>query len=70
MSKARLVSNALIAWLQPFSAHLLVPAGLHDAGRAEGVIAVALVDLHLQGRLGMSGVDADDGETALLQLAP
>jgi hypothetical protein len=38
---------------------------LHDAGDAYGIVAVALVDLHSQSRLGVPGVDADDGQPSL-----
>jgi hypothetical protein len=41
---------------------------LHDAGYAYGIVAVALVDLHFQSRLGVPGVDADDGQPQLIQL--
>jgi transposase len=44
-----------------FDANLLVPATLHDPGDAHSIVAIALVDLHLQSRLGMPGIDADDG---------
>jgi hypothetical protein len=40
----------------------LIPSTLHDAGDAHGIVAVALVDLHFQGRLGVPGVDTDDGQ--------
>jgi hypothetical protein len=33
-----------------------------DARNAHGIVTVALVDLHLQSRLRMPGIDADDGE--------
>ena len=53
-----------------FDADLLVPSTLHNASDAHGVVAVALVDLHLQSRLGMPGIDADDGQPHLIQLGP
>jgi hypothetical protein len=46
-----------------FDAHLLVPSTLHDACYARSVVTVALVDLHLQGRLRVPGIDADDAAT-------
>src|SRR5262249_45388537 len=39
--------------------HLLEPTGLHDAGDAGRIVAVALIDLHLEHRLRMTRVDAD-----------
>ncbi|WP_247455255.1 hypothetical protein [Bradyrhizobium sp. 174] len=42
-------------------ANLLVPTTLHDARNASSVISVAFVDLHLQNRLRMPGVNADNG---------
>jgi hypothetical protein len=47
--------------VEVFDAHLLIPSTLHDAGDAYGIVAVALVDLHFQNGLRVSGVDADDG---------
>src|SRR4029077_9934476 len=38
--------------IEIFDANLLVPSTLHDACDAHGVVAVALVDLHFQSRLG------------------
>jgi len=43
-----------------FDMHLLVPSTLHDAGDASRIVAVVLVVLHLQRRLGMPGINADD----------
>jgi hypothetical protein len=37
---------------------------------AYGVVTVALVDLQLQSRLRMPGIDADDGQPHLIQLGP
>src|SRR5262245_3357651 len=37
-----------------FDAHLLKPAGLHDAGDPGSIIAVALIDLHFEYRLGVA----------------
>src|SRR4030095_5987299 len=42
-----------------FDAHLLKPAGLHDAGDPGSIIAVVLIDLHFEYRLGVARVDAD-----------
>ena len=56
--------------IEIFDANLLVPSTLHDACDAHGVVAVALVDLHSQSRLRMPGIDADDGQTQLIQLGP
>jgi len=44
-----------------FDADLLVPSTLHDARYSYSVVAVALVQLHLQGCLRVPGIDADDG---------
>jgi hypothetical protein len=49
-----------------FDAHLLVPATLHDTRDADSVVAVALVDLHLQCCLRVPGIDADHGQPILL----
>ena len=53
-----------------FDADLLVPSTLHNARNAHGVVTVALVDLHLQSRLRMPGIDADDRQPHLIQLSP
>jgi hypothetical protein len=47
--------------IEIFDADLLVPTTLHDTRYAHSVVSVALVDLHLQNRLRMPGVNADDG---------
>ena len=39
--------------------HLFEPAGLHDTGDPDGIVAVALVDLHLEHGLGVPRVDTD-----------
>ena len=41
-----------------------------DARDAYSVVTVTLVDLHLQRRLRMSGIDADDGQPHSIQLGP
>jgi hypothetical protein len=46
--------------IESFDANLLVLTALHDPCNAEGIIAITLVDLHLQYGLGMSGIDTDD----------
>src|SRR5262245_64470425 len=56
--------------IQPLDANLLVPTALHDPRDAKGVIAIALVDLHPQHRLGVTGIDADDWQSDGLDLAP
>jgi hypothetical protein len=53
-----------------FNADLLVPSTLHDACNAHGVVTIALVDLQLQSRLRVPGIDADDGQPQLIQLGP
>ena len=47
--------------IEIFDTNLLVPTTLHDTRYADGVVSVALVDLHLQNRLRMPGVNADNG---------
>ena len=47
---------------EPLDLNFLVPTALHDPGQADGIVAVALVDLHRQCRLGMTGIDADHGQ--------
>ena len=56
--------------IEIFDANLFVPTTLHDTRYAHGVVSVALVDLHLQSRLRMPGVNADDGQPHLIQLGP
>jgi hypothetical protein len=56
--------------IEVFDADLLVPPALHDTGDANRVVAITLVDLHLQSCLGVSGIDADDGQSQLMQLSP
>ena len=53
-----------------FDAYLLVPPTLHDARDAYCVVAVALVDLHLQRRLRMPGIDADNRKPSSAQFSP
>jgi hypothetical protein len=53
-----------------FDADLLVPSTLHDACNAHGVVTVALVDLQLQSRLRVPGIDTNDGQPQLIQLGP
>jgi len=53
-----------------FDADLLVPSTLHDVCNARGVVTVTLVDLQLQSRLRMPGIDTDDGQAQLTQLGP
>ena len=50
--------------------HLLEPTGLHDAGDPDSIVAVALVDLHLEHGLGMARVDADHRQAKSLKLSP
>jgi hypothetical protein len=50
--------------------HLLEPTGLHDAGDPDSIVAVALVDLHLEHRLGMARIDTDHRQTKSLELGP
>ena len=50
--------------------HLLEPTGLHDAGDTDSIVAVALVDLHLENGLGMARVDTDHRQTKSLKLSP
>src|SRR3954454_14438016 len=47
--------------IEIFDGNLLVPTTLHDTRYASSVISVALVKLHLQNRLRMPGVNADNG---------
>src|SRR3974377_819541 len=50
--------------------HFLEPAGLHDASYAGRIVAVALVDLHLEHCLSMARIDADYRQAKSLELAP
>ena len=56
--------------VEVLDAHLLEPAGLHDAGDPDSIIAVALVDLHLEHGLGMARVDTDYRQAKPLRLSP
>src|SRR5215813_9321431 len=56
--------------LEALDAHLLKPAGLHDAGDAGRIAAVTLIDLHLEYRSGMARVDTDHRQAKLFELAP
>src|SRR5262245_61420257 len=55
--------------IEVLDAHLLKPAGLHDAG-AGRIIAVTLIDLHLEYRSGMARVDTDHRQAKLFELGP
>src|SRR5215471_7225018 len=56
--------------IEVLDAHLLKPAGLHDAGNAGRIVAVNLIDLHLEYRLCMARVDTDHRQAKLFELAP
>src|SRR6266496_4186942 len=56
--------------IEVLDAHLLKPAGLHDAGDAGRIVAVTLIDLHLEYRPGMARVDTDHRQAKLLELGP
>src|SRR5215831_10014077 len=47
--------------IEVLDANLFKPAGLHDAGDAGRIVAVTLIDLHLEYRPGMTRVDTDHG---------
>ena len=70
-SNARLASSALTAWLSSsLTPHFLEPAGLHDASDASRVVAVVLIDLHLQHRFRMPSIDTDDRQVKPRELGP
>src|SRR6185503_10736195 len=50
--------------------HLFEPTGLHDAGDPDSIVAVVLVDLHLEHRIGMAHVNADHRQAKSLKLSP
>src|SRR5262245_20534025 len=56
--------------IEVLDADLLKPAGLHDAGDAGRVVAVTLIDLHLEYRLGMARVDTDHRQAESFELGP
>src|SRR6516162_6490121 len=56
--------------IEVLDAHLLKPAGLHDAGDPGSIIAVALIDLHFEYRLSVARVDADHRQAKPLELGP
>src|SRR5215469_4665751 len=45
--------------IEILNANLFEPAGLHDAGDTGRIIAVTLIDLHLEHRLGMARINTD-----------
>src|SRR5262245_8428729 len=56
--------------IEVLDAHLLKSAGLHDTGDAGCIVAVTLIDLHLEYRSGMARVDADHRQAKLFELGP
>jgi hypothetical protein len=42
----------------------------HDAGDTGRIVAVTLIDLHLEYRPGMAGVDTDHRQAKLFELGP
>jgi hypothetical protein len=56
--------------IEVLDAHLLKPAGLHDASDASRIVAVTLIDLHLEYRLCMARVDTDHWQAKLFELGP
>src|SRR5262245_21176882 len=56
--------------IEILDADLFVPTTLHDTRYASSVISIALVDLHLQDRLCVPGVNADNGKSHLTQFGP
>ena len=69
-SSARLAQRPDRVAVDILDVHLFEPAGLHDAGDPDSIVAVALVDLHLEHGLGMARVDADHRQAKLLKLCP
>src|SRR5690606_37647434 len=53
-----------------FDAHLLKPAGSHDLRQASSVVAVRLHRSHLQSCVGMTGIDAQNWNTARGEFVP
>src|SRR5262249_42946883 len=53
-----------------FDAPLLKPAALLDASDASRIVAVALIDLHLEYRLGVARVDTDHRQAKSFELGP
>ena len=56
--------------IEIFDPDLFEPTGLHDAGDAGRIVAIALIDLHLEHRLGVTRIDADHRQTKPLKLGP
>src|SRR5262245_63974981 len=56
--------------IEILDANLLEPAGLHDAGDTGRIVAVTLIDLHLEHRLGMARIDTDHRQAKPLELGP
>ena len=56
--------------IKVLDAHFLEPAGLHDACDASRIVAVVLVDLHLQHRFCMASIDTDYRQVKPRELGP
>src|SRR5215467_2188173 len=76
-SRLILISNARLGQQRPnrvaievLDTRLLKPAGLHDAGDPGRIIAVTLIDLHLEYCPGMTRVDTDHRQAKLFELGP
>ena len=55
---------------QALDLDLLVPTALHDPRQADGVVAVGLVDLQRQRRLGVARIDADHRQAECSKFVP
>ena len=69
-SNARLFSSFDGMTIEILDVDLLEPAGLHDAGDANRIVTVALIDLHLEHSLGMACINTDDRYAEPLELGP
>src|SRR6201982_548659 len=56
--------------IKVLDAHFLEPAGLHDACDASRIVAVGLIDLHLQHRFRMASIDTDYRQVKPRELGP
>jgi hypothetical protein len=54
--------------IEILDANLLEPAGLHDAGDAGRIVAITLIDLHLE--YSLRCIDADHRQAQPLELGP
>jgi hypothetical protein len=55
---------------ETFDTDFAVPASLDDLGQSMSIVLVGLVHLHVQGRLGVAGVETDDRQSLRFERMP